>query len=128
FRYRPNHTLVAAMSIKSKIAAALAFMFAIIVALGGLGAYYLNELSNDSQAILKDNYISLQYASNMQKALAMMTDPAERDPDGLADFDQNLKKQEANITEVGEQELTTGLRREFNRLRSGTGTLDPVII
>lgn len=114
------------MSIKSKIAAALAFMFAIIVALGGLGAYYLNELSNDSQAILKDNYISLEYASNMQKALAMMTDPVERDPDGLAEFDRNLKKQEANITEVGEQELTSNLRREFNRLR--TGTMDTVVI
>jgi len=114
------------MSIKSKIAAALAFMFAIIVALGGLGAYYLNELSDDSQAILKDNYISLQYASNMQKALAMMTDPVGRDPDGLTDFERNLKKQEANVTEVGEQELTNSLRREFNRLR--TGAMDPVIV
>lgn len=113
------------MSIKSKIAAALAFMFAIIVALGGLGAYYLNELSNDSQAILKDNYISLEYASNMQKALAMITDPVERDADGFSEFEKNLKKQEANVTEVGEQELTNALRREFNRLR--TNPTDPVI-
>ncbi|GAB3022399.1 HAMP domain-containing sensor histidine kinase [Spirosoma pulveris] len=115
------------MSIKTKIAAALAFMFVIIVALGGLGIYYLNELSGDSQAILKDNYISLEYASNMQKALAMMTDPVERDPDGLPDFERNLKKQEANITEVGEQEVTGNLRREFNRLKTSS-TFDPIAV
>ncbi|MCX6218696.1 ATP-binding protein [Spirosoma sp.] len=121
------------MSIKSKIAAALVFLFAIILALGGLGAYYLNELANDSRAILKDNYISLEYASNMQKALATIADPdpAERqrdtsDPDGIPEFDQNLKKQEANITEVGEQQTTTDLRREFNRLRNGD--TNPVIV
>lgn len=114
------------MSIKSKIAAALAFMFVIILALGGLGVYYLNELSTDSQAILKDNYISLEYGSNMQKALAMLTESAKRDPDGLADFEDNLKKQEANITEIGEQSATTGLRREFNRLRAGVS--DPLVV
>lgn len=114
------------MSIKSKIAAALAFMFAIILVLGGLGIYYLNKLSSDSQAILKDNYISLEYASNMQKALAMLTESTAHDPDGLADFEANLKKQEANITEFGEQDATTGLRREFNRLR--TGDTDPLVI
>ena len=106
------------MSIKSKIAVALAFMFTIILVLGGLSAYYLNELSSDSQAILKDNYISLEYASNMQKALAMATETPEHDPEGLMDFDRNLKKQEGNVTEIGEQEITNSLRREFNRLRS----------
>ncbi|SFD71014.1 ATP-binding protein [Spirosoma endophyticum] len=106
------------MSIKSKIAVALAFMFTIILVLGGLSAYYLNELSSDSQAILKDNYISLEYVSNMQKALAMSTETPEQDPEGLTDFDRNLKKQEGNVTEIGEQEITSSLRREFNRLRS----------
>ncbi|AUD04802.1 sensor histidine kinase [Spirosoma pollinicola] len=114
------------MTIKSKIAAALAFMFAIVITLGGLGAYYLNELSNDSQAILKDNYISLEYASNMQKALAMITNPVEKDPEGIPEFDRNLKKQEANVTEVGEKEATVKLRQEFSRLRSGAN--DPLVI
>ncbi|MFD2569095.1 ATP-binding protein [Spirosoma soli] len=102
------------MTIKAKISSALAFMFVIILALGGLGAYYLNQLSNDSQAILKDNYISLEYASNMQKALSVIG----TDPDALNDFDTTLKKQENNVTEVGEQEATSTLRREFNRLRT----------
>lgn len=110
------------MTIKAKISLALAFMFAIILALGGLGAYYLNELSNDSQAILKDNYISLEYASNMQKALSAIG----IDPDALDDFGANLRKQEANVTEVGEQQATATLRREFNRLI--TNPADPVTI
>ena len=102
------------MTIKAKIAAALTFLFAIVLLIGGLGAYYLNQLSNDSQAILKDNYISLEYAGNMQRALTDL-----RDPDALLTFGENLKKQRANVTEVGEQEVTTTLTREFNRLQSG---------
>ncbi len=90
-------------------------MFAIILALGGLGAYYLSRLSDDSQAILKDNYVSLEYTSGMQKALVNRTS----DPEALRDFEDNLKKQEANITEVGEGELTRALRRDFGRLRAG---------
>lgn len=103
------------MTIKSKISLALAFMFAIILALGGLGAYYLIQLSEDSQAILENNYISLEYASGMQKALIDRT----RDPEALGDFEENLKKQEINITEVGERELTRALRRDLGRLRAG---------
>ena len=101
------------MTLKAKISAALAFLFAIILLLGGLSAFYLQRLSDDSQAILKDNYISLEFVSNMQKAVA---DPT--DPDALNDFETNLKKQEANVTEVGEQEATNAVRREFNRLKA----------
>ncbi len=101
------------MTIKSKISSALLFMFAILIAIGGLAAYYLNQLSNDSQAILKDNYESLEYASNMQKALADL-----RDPDALADFASNLKKEEGNITEPGERGVAVAIRKEFNRLRT----------
>jgi NtrC-family two-component system sensor histidine kinase KinB len=102
------------MTIKSKLSLGLAFMFAIILGLGGLGVYYLNELANDSQAILTDNYISLQYVSDMQKALLERTS----DPDAFQQFDENLRRQEANVTEEGEQEITTALRRDFNRLKA----------
>jgi two-component system, NtrC family, sensor histidine kinase KinB len=102
------------MNLQSKISLALAFMFAIILLMGGLGAYYLNQLANDSQAILQDNYVSFEYSSRMQRALSRL--PA---PDAMGDFDRNLKKQEANITEVGEAEATTTLRREFDQLKKG---------
>ncbi|AQG78571.1 sensor histidine kinase [Spirosoma montaniterrae] len=105
------------MSIKTKISAALAFMFAIILALGGLGAFYLNQLSKDSQAILQDNYISLEYAGTMQRALADLAQGPNAET--LGQFNESLKKQEKNITEVGEREATVSLRREFDRYRRG---------
>ena len=107
------------MNLQAKISAALAFLFAIILLLGGLGAYYLNELSNDSEAILQDNYISLEYGSSMQKALADLQNKSDKS--ALADFDRALKKEETNITEVGEGAEATAVRREFDRLR----TLEP---
>ena len=106
------------MNIQAKISAALAFLFAIILLLGGLGAYYLNELSSDSQAILKDNYISLEYGSSMQKALAGLQSKPDRN--AVADFDRALKKEETNITEVGEGAEVAAIRQEFNRLRTLT--------
>ena len=102
------------MTLKTKVSLSLVFLFGIILVLGGLGAFYLNQLSEDSKAILKDNYISLEFVSNMQKALTTLDDP-----DALTDFESNLKKQEANVTEVGEEQATSAVRREFNRLRSG---------
>lgn len=105
------------MNLQSKIFLALAFMFAIILLMGGLGGYYLNQLANDSQAILQDNYVSFEYSSRMQRAL-----PRLPDADAVVDFDRNLKKQEANITEVGEAEVTAILRREFNQFRREGGS------
>lgn len=114
------------MTLKTKISLSLVFLFSIILVLGGMSAYYLNRLSEDSQAILKDNYISLEFGSNMQKALASLNYYGKPDPGALTDFGENLTKQERNITEVGERDLTNTLRREFNRLR--TGTTDSVTI
>jgi signal transduction histidine kinase len=102
------------MTLRTKISLSLIFLVSIILLMGGLGAYYLNRLSEDSRAILTDNYISLEFASNMQKALTELDDP-----DALTDFETNLKKQEKNITEAGEQEATNSVRREYLRLKSG---------
>ncbi len=101
------------MTLKAKISTALLFVFAILLALGGLSMYYLNQLADDSQAILKDNYISLEYVSNMQKALASPGDPGAR-----VSFETNLKKQEDNVTEVGEQAATDAVRRELRPFKT----------
>ena len=118
------------MTLKAKISSALAFLFAIILLLGGLGAYYLTQLADDSQAILQDNYISLEYVGNMQRALAdLRNQPNPRSRDALSGFETNLKKfeinlkkQEANVTEAGEQEAAASVRRAFDRLGAGEST------
>ena len=111
------------MTIKSKISLALGFIFAIVLLLGGLSAFYLRQLADDSRAILKDNYISLQYVNTMQKALAARN----TDPDALTVFEQTLRKQEVNVTEIGEQAATEAVRREFGRfgrMPTDTATLN----
>lgn len=100
------------MTLKSKIALGMGFLFVIVTLLGGLGAFYLNQLANDAKEILKDNYISLEYVNSMQKAF-LGGQPAD-----LEDFDKTLKKQEANITEAGEQQATESLRKSFDTFRS----------
>jgi len=102
------------MTIKAKIMTALVFLFAVMLLIGGLGMYAINRLSDDSEAILQDNYISLEYVVAMQKSLADLGNP-----DALPTFATSLKKQQTNVTEAGEQEATDELSREFARLRRG---------
>jgi PAS domain S-box-containing protein len=102
------------MTIKSKISLALTFLFAIVLLLGGLGIYYLNQLANDAKAILKDNYTSLQFVGSMQKSLLTRN----TDPNALRTFEASLHRQETNLTEEGEKELTDALRLDFDRLKS----------
>lgn len=91
------------MKLKGKIALALSFLFAAIVALVVLSMYYLNELSNDTENILKANYESLQYTKAILEGV---------------DVEKNIELQEVNVTEPGEREFTIRLRRAFE---SGNG-------
>ena len=84
------------MTLKTKIALSLGFLFSIILLLGGSSAFYLNRLARDSRAILKDNSVSLQLVSDMQKALTELDRL-----DALTDFEASLQQQEANVTQDG---------------------------
>ncbi|MEI7581089.1 ATP-binding protein [Runella sp.] len=101
------------MKLKTKLRLALTFLFAVILLLGTLGAWYLKKLSNEAQEILKDNYISLEYVRNMRNVI---DENAWKNEDVLL-FENNLLKQEQNLTEVGESEATQQLRSHFNAFR-----------
>ncbi len=100
------------MKLKTKLSFGLSFLFAVIVSLGILSFFYINRLSNDAERVLKNNHESLVYANNMLKALEEI--PANEDAFRI--FEDNLKKQEANITEPGEKENTEELRKNFTEL------------
>ena len=53
----------------------------------------------------------------MLKAL----DKVKTQKDAISIFEDNLAKQEGNITEIGEKEVTQELRKNFNELKSGSG-------
>ncbi|WP_301921173.1 ATP-binding protein [Ferruginibacter sp.] len=102
------------MKLKTKLSLGLSFLFAVILAFGILGFFYINKLSNDASKVLKNNHESLVYANNMLKALEDI--PAQKNAFKI--FDNNLIKQEANITEPGEKESTEDLRKNFTELLS----------
>ena len=83
-----------------------------IVLFGVLGLYYINRLSNDGRLVLQNNHESLVYCNRMLQSL----EDLQTDKNAMATFQENLKKQQANITEEGEKDATDDLTRNFNEL------------
>jgi signal transduction histidine kinase len=103
-----------AVKLKTKLTVGLIFLFLVILVFGILGIANINLLSRDADLILKDNYESIIYGNNMLKALEQINTRK----DALIVFDENLKKQEGNITEPGEKELTEEIRKNFEELKA----------
>lgn len=99
------------MKLKTKLSLGLSFLFTVILIFGVLGIFYINRLSNDAAKVLKNNHESLVFCNNMLKALEKMPGEVAKN-----DFNENLKKQEANITEPGELEATNEVRTNFTEL------------
>ena len=102
------------IKLKTKLRLGMSFLLAVILIFGILSLFYINRLNNDSGSILKNNLESLVYSNNMLKALDEM--PADKN--AINSFEVNLRKQEMNITEPGESEVTQQLRNDFNSMRS----------
>src|SRR5215831_468744 len=100
------------MRLKTKLSMGLGFLFIVIVTFGALSLFYINKLSIDAERILKNNHESLVYSNNMLRAL----EDIPRKPDAFKTFEDNLRKQEVNITEPGEKEATQDLRKNYSEL------------
>jgi NtrC-family two-component system sensor histidine kinase KinB len=110
------------MSIKIKVALGVLFLFLVILTIGGLGLYYLQRLSADSENILTDNYETLQYT----KDIISQCDQLKNDSAAaMSAIEKSLHLQQANVTEAGEGELTQKLNAIFERMkvRPDNGTL-----
>lgn len=101
------------MKIKTKLTYGIGILFAIIVLLGALSVKYIGDMSSATKNILADNYQSLDYAKQMLYAL----DNMEQDGKSPDVFIENLKKQQNNITEANEAEVTTRLMMHFELLK-----------
>jgi PAS domain S-box-containing protein len=100
--------------LKTKLSVGLIFLFAVIVLFGVLGLYYINRLSDESRLVLKNNYESLVYCNRMLAALENINTKK----DAADVFRENLRMQQANITEIGEKEATDELTKNYNELLS----------
>ena len=103
------------MKIKTKLNLGVGLLFLLIIILSLLSIFYIYSIKKDTQNILKANYETLEYSRNMLLALDEMdTHKAQ----SIQVFQDNLKKQIKNITEVGEDKATFKLRDNFNFLKT----------
>lgn len=102
------------MRIKTKLSLGIGLLFLLIIVLAVIGATHINKLSRDTKNILVANYNTLDYSRQMLIAL----DQNIADPKNKNKFTVNLQKQQKNITEDGEQELTNKLAADFEKLKA----------
>jgi PAS domain S-box-containing protein len=102
------------MRLKTKLSISLVFLFIVILLFGILGLVNINRLSREFNGVLKSNHESIVYSNNMLKAL----DKVKLQKDAIALFEENLHREENNITEIGEKEAVQDLRKNFNELKS----------
>lgn len=101
------------MKLKTKLSLGLLFLFVVILVFGILGIFYITRLKNDANRIIQNNHETLVYTNHMLRELNRI----ESDPKAIGNFESYLKKQESNITEVGEREITETLRKDFELLK-----------
>ncbi len=103
------------MTIKNKLRAGFSFLFLLAIICCGLSIYYLSRLSADAKNILKENYKTVQYAKNIGEAIDANAGTLNKRQ--IQVIEGNLVKQERNITERGEKQLTDSLRTKFEALK-----------
>lgn len=90
-----------AMKIKTKLRLGFGFLFIIVISFGLIALFFLNELSDKSKVILKDNYKSLKYVAAMRNVADLSTFPLSAEKAKI--FEENLNLEGNNITENGEK-------------------------
>jgi hypothetical protein len=119
------------MTLKRKLSLGLGFLFVIIFVLAIVCSYNVGKLSQDAENILKDNYNSLVFSKNMAVALeetrtavtSVTFNPTEDQKTsdyytklfeaGRTEFENNLKSENANITEIHESEYAATLNQGY---------------
>lgn len=103
------------MKIKTKLRLGFGFLFIIVLSFGLIALFFLNELSDKSKVILKDNYKSLKYVAAMRNVIDQHPFPLNHTQ--LNIFTKNLKNEGLNITEPGEKAAFRKLEMAFNALK-----------
>jgi NtrC-family two-component system sensor histidine kinase KinB len=119
------------MTLKKKLSLGLGFLFLIILVLVIFYSYYIGKLSRDAENILKDNYKSLVYSQNMISALedmrtaisSIVFNPTNDKKTsayylklfeaGRTAFENNLKSENSNITEIHEREYVATVDQDY---------------
>ncbi len=100
------------MRIKFKVTIGVFALFGFLVIMGGIGLFSINQLSRNTQNILKDNFETLEYMNKIIEA----SDSLAINSQAITVLMNSLTEQEKNITETGEQALTFSLRDDIEKL------------
>lgn len=136
-------------NLKTKITIGLTFLFVVVLVLSIGGIIFIHQLANDSKAIIKENYNTIDYSTKMLKALDAMFSTqtkiyiTDKDNNFMRDnlnadflsnkdiFEKNLNLETNNITEIGESDLVEDLKLEYSKyikasqlLTSGKAKID----
>jgi signal transduction histidine kinase len=104
------------MKIKTKLRFGFGFLFIIVLSFGLIALFFLNELSNKSKVILKDNYKSIQYVAEMRNVLDEGIFPLSLEANKT--FQKNMANEGKNITEPGEKASFDQLKNAYSTLQS----------
>lgn len=104
------------MKIKTKLRLGFGFLFLVVISFGGISLYHINQISERSKVILKDNYKSLMYVNEMRTALD--NENGNINLNNNSAFDKALKLEEKNVTETGEKNAVIALRNAFTAIKS----------
>lgn len=109
------------MKIKHKLRLGFGFLFVVILFYGGLSLFYIQEISKSAKVILKNNYETLNFTKDMRTVLDENALPLSAA--STNEFNQQLNRQEQNITEPGEKQATQQLRAAFNRMEQSINVI-----
>jgi len=104
------------MNIKTKLRLGFGFLFLVVISFGGISLYHINQISERSKVILKDNYKSLMYVNEMR--IALDNENGNINLNNNSAFDKALKLEENNVTETGEKNAVIALRKAFTTIKS----------
>jgi PAS domain S-box-containing protein len=106
------------MNIKTKLLSGVGLLFALILVLAATSVYYVNALKRDTHNILVDNYNTLEYGRSMLLAIdRIQVEPAA----AIQQLEASLDKQQQNITEQGEREVTDRIGNHITLLKAAPG-------
>jgi nitrate/nitrite-specific signal transduction histidine kinase len=127
------------MKIKAKLTLGIVFLFVEFLVITLFSAYSIYNISKQSEKIMKDNNLSIQYAENMQQAIdqinayqiAILFNPSKMNNDNelsgsYAKFEEYLRKEANNVTEPGEKELLQVLTDEYKSYKMSVSEIHAI--
>ncbi|MFZ4412527.1 MAG: HAMP domain-containing protein [Bacteroidales bacterium] len=119
------------LKIRTKVLMGILFLFIEFLIIGVMSIYYFSSIKNSTELMIKNNYHSVQYAENMIQAIddahtavasSFLNKFYHSDNNSIllsfAKFEENLNKEEKNITEYGEKDLAQSIRQKYFRYKS----------